>query len=227
MNAEAAMRATERRRAVLGAGVAVILVVVLVAIGAARPPRASVLGTDRLGPDSGERVPDYLARAQDSLIGADTAPRWALVALRAGRDTEAVLGLTGGLRISQVLFHVPLDRVYTPVITVPVPAGAAAVRAAQPAAAGAMDHVQADDDRSRRIAAVSAARLHAGCACVVNLVVRGTLAQLRGLAAQPDVRGVQALPPDAAAGAFAVLPLLPEQTDVVGPGPDDGAVPDH
>ncbi|MEV5650067.1 hypothetical protein AB0L57_17625 [Nocardia sp. NPDC052254] len=209
-----------------GLGALVIVLVVVVALGWARPPRPGAIGTDRLGPDSGERVADYLERAETSLAGGDTDPRWALVTLRAGTTSDAVVGIVVGLRVSQVLYHVSLDRVYTPVITVPVPAGTAALRAAQPAAAGAMDHVRADDDRSRRIAAVSAARLHADCACVVNLVVRGTLAQLRGLASHEAIRSVQALPPDASAGGFAVLPLLPEQLDVVAPGPDDGVVPD-
>ncbi|MGW5519462.1 hypothetical protein [Nocardia africana] len=218
---------SEKWRPALGFGVVVVLLIVVVALGWARPPRTSVLGTDRLGPDSGERVADYLERAHESLSGADTAPRWALVTSSTGLSTDEVVDLGAGLRISQVLYHVPIDRVYTPVITVPVPAGTGALRAAQAAAAGAMDHVQADDDRSRRLAAVLAARLHAGCACAVNLVVRGTQVQLRGVASRTGIRSVQALPPDAAAGAFAVLPLLPEHVDVVAPGPDDGPIPDH
>jgi hypothetical protein len=36
---------------------------------------------------------------------------------------------------------------------------------------------------------------------------------------------VEALPPDAVSGKFAVEPLLPEHIDVVGPLPDDGPVP--
>ncbi|WP_227982971.1 hypothetical protein [Nocardia spumae] len=221
------MTARGRWWAAAGFVVVVALLITVVVLGWARPPRPSVLGTDRLGPDSGEPVADYLDRARESLSGDDAAARWALVTLRTGLGTDDVVDVVAGPRISQLLYHVPIDRVYTPVITVPVPAGAAAARAAQAAAAGAMDHVQADDDRSRRIAAVLAARLRAGCPCAVNLVVRGTLAQLRALAAHSAVRSVQALPPDAAAGAFAVLPLLPEQTDTVTPGPDDGAIPDR
>ncbi|WP_051024509.1 hypothetical protein [Nocardia aobensis] len=222
------MRAVnEKWRAAAGFVVVVVLLIAIVALGWARPPRASILGTDRLGPDSGERVAGYLERAHESLSGADTAPRWALATASTGLTTDAVVDIGAGLRISQVLYHVPIDRVYTPVITVPVPAGTAALRAAQSAAAGAMDHVQADDDRTRRLAAVLAARLHSGCACAVNLVVRGTLAQLRGLASRSGIRSVQALPPDASAGAFAVLPLLPGHVDVVAPGPDDGPIPDH
>ncbi len=216
----------ERWRSAAGFGALVIVAVAVIVLGWAQPPRTAVIATDRLGPDSGEPVTDYLQRAEMSLAGSDTAPRWALVTLRTGLAAEAVADTVAGLRVSQVLYHVPVERVYTPVITVPVPAGAAALRAAQPAAAGAMGHVRADDDRSRRIAAVLTARLRSGCACAVDLVVRGTLAQLRGLASHTAIRSVQALPPDAAAGAFAVLPLLPEQLDTVVPGPDDGVVPD-
>lgn len=218
---------SEKWRPAIGFAVVVLLLIAVAVLGWARPPRASVLGTDRLGPDSGERVADYLERAHETLSGADTAPRWALVTSDTGLSTDAVVDIGAGLRISQVLYHVPIDRVYTPVITVPVPAGTAALRSAQAAAAGAMDHVQADDDRSRRLAAVLAARLHSGCACAVNFVVRGTLAELRGLASRSGIRSVQALPPDASAGAFAVVPLLPEHVDVVAPGPDDGPIPDH
>ncbi|NKY52856.1 hypothetical protein HGA08_21880 [Nocardia vermiculata] len=214
-----------RWRTAAGPVLVAAVVAAVVALGWARPPSSSLVGTDRLGPDSGEPVAAYLDRAHDSLPGGDTGPRWALVTFRTGLSTGAVVNAVAGLRISQVLYHVPIDRVYTPVITVPVPAGEAALRAAQPAAAGAMDHVVTDDDRSRRIAGVLAARLHEGCACVVNLVVRGSLAQLRGLMSHADVRSVQALPADASAGTFAVLPLLPEQVDTVVPGPDDGAVP--
>jgi hypothetical protein len=55
--------------------------------------------------------------------------------------------------------------------------------------------------------------------------VRGTPAELTELAGRADVRAVQALPPDAVSGKFAVEPLLPEYVDVVAPLPDDGPVP--
>ncbi|MDN2502193.1 hypothetical protein FHY52_36725, partial [Nocardia nova] len=119
---------SEKWRPAIGFAVVVVLLIAVVVLGWARPPRASVLGTDRLGPDSGERVADYLERAHESLSGADTAPRWALVTSDTGLNTDAVVDIGAGLRISQVLYHVPIDRVYTPVITVPVPAGTAALR---------------------------------------------------------------------------------------------------
>ncbi len=199
----------------------------IVVLGWANPPRASVIATDRLGPDSGERVADYLARERVSLQGRDTGERWALVAFAAGVAPDDLPKSVAGLRISNVIYHVPIDRVYTPPITVPVPAGDAAAIGSARAAAGALDTSQTSDDRTRRIATVMAARLRAGCPCAVDLVVRGRLDQLRALTACPGIRSVEALPPDAAADAFAVLPLLPEQTDTVAPGPDDGSVPDR
>jgi hypothetical protein len=45
------------------------------------------------------------------------------------------------------------------------------------------------------------------------------------VAGRDGVRAVEALPPDAVSGKFAVEPLLPEYIDVVGPLPDDGPVP--
>ncbi|MBO0855028.1 MAG: hypothetical protein J2P18_14850 [Nocardia sp.] len=218
------MRANPRIAAGLIAA-AVVAVVVLV-LGA-RPPVAPPITTDELGPDSGDRVPDYLARTGATLTGDQHRPRWALVTLKQGIAAADVPEYAGGLRVSQVLLHVPIDRVYTPVITVPVPDHPGAVRAAQDAAAGAMAAQKTEDDRSRRIAAVVASRLRSGCDCVVNLVVRGDLGGLRALAAHSGVRSVEALPPDASAGAFAVRPLLPEQTDLVGPGSHDGVVPDR
>ncbi|WP_280318277.1 hypothetical protein [Nocardia wallacei] len=270
------MRNRLRRTVFAGAVVAAFLLIV--ALGWANPPRAAVVTTDRLGPETGERVDDYLARARNSLTGAgaddaagsdagadadngpdagadagahadagadagahadagadaeahadngadDGAERWALASFGTGVTADRLPEQAAGLRISQVLYHVPLDRVYTPVTAVPVPAGDAAATASIRAAAGAMDYARPADDRAARTAAVVAARLHAGCPCAVAVVVRGTLPQLRDLASHPGIRSVEALPPDAAAGAFAVVPLLPEQLDTATPGPDDGPVP--
>jgi hypothetical protein len=186
-----------------------------------------VIGTDRLGPDSGEKVADYLAQAKDSLRGSDTAEHWAMVAFTAGILPADIPNSVAGLRVSQVIYHVPIDRVYTPPITVPTPADDRAVIDSSRAAAGVLDASRSDDPRTTRIMQVMAARLHTPCPCAVNLIVRGTLAQLRNLSSHTGIRSVQALPPDASAGAFAVFPLLPEQVDTVVPGPDDGPVPDR
>ena len=217
----------ERLRIAGYGGAAVAFVVLIVVLGVANPPVSSVISTDRLGPDSGERVADYLARSHASLAGTDTDEHWAMVSFVAGITPDSIPESVAGLRVSNVVYDVPIDRVYTPPITVPVPAGDAAAIASARAAAGALDNTETSDDRTRRIAAVMAARLHAGCACAVDLVVRGQLDQLRALSTRPGVRAVQALPPDAAAGAFAIVPLLPEQVELAVPGPDDGPVPER
>ncbi|WP_245401286.1 hypothetical protein [Nocardia albiluteola] len=217
----------ERLRIAGFAGAAVAVVVLILVLGWANPPVRSVISTDRLGPDSGEPVADYLARARESLSGTENAEHWALVSFSAGVTPDRIPESVPGLRISNVIYDVPIDRVYTPPITVPVPAGDAAATASATAAAGALENTETSDDRTRRIAAVMATRLHAGCACAVNLVVRGRLDQLRTLTTHAGVRAVQALPPDAAADTFAIVPLLPEQTGLAVPGPDDGPVPDR
>ncbi|MCX4095221.1 hypothetical protein [Nocardia sp. alder85J] len=212
-----------RTAAALGAAAAALLAIVV--LGAATTPKPDVISTDRLGPESGEPVADYLSRSRESLSGTDTAQHWALLSLTTGIGTAAIPEHVAGLRISQVILHVPIDRVYTPPITVPVPAGTAAVLDAQRAAAGTLRYAEPTDDRSRAVTAAMTARLRADCPCVTALVLRGTLPDLRKLAATKDIRAVQALPADASAGTFAVVPLLPEQLDTAVPGPDDGPVP--
>ncbi|MGV9743212.1 hypothetical protein [Nocardia farcinica] len=236
-----------------GVGVVVsaaLLVGFFAVLGVLVPPRESGVGTDRLGPEHGEAVADYRARARQSLDGADTAERWALVSFTAPLPPGQLTGLGAGLRIAQVLYQVPMPRVRTPLTVVPVPAGAAAVLASAEAAASQLrdaldpnaldpDTIDPDaldpdtidrntaDERYRRVLGVAAQRLTDGCACAVGVVVRGPLDRLRTLAENPAVRAVEALPADAIAGRFGVVPLLPEHVDVVAPGPDDGPVPDR
>ncbi|MCZ9329153.1 hypothetical protein [Nocardia farcinica] len=224
---------------------AALLVGFFAVLGVLVPPRESGVGTDRLGPEHGEAVADYRARARQSLDGADTAERWALVSFTAPLPPGQLTGLGAGLRIAQVLYQVPMPRVRTPLTVVPVPAGAAAVLASAEAAASQLrdaldpDTIDPDaldpdtidrntaDERYRRVLGVAAQRLTDGCACAVGVVVRGPLDRLRTLAENPAVRAVEALPADAIAGRFGVVPLLPEHVDVVAPGPDDGPVPDR
>ncbi|WP_330231964.1 hypothetical protein OHA40_05405 [Nocardia sp. NBC_00508] len=205
------------------AAVAVALVALIVALGVLNPPRQDGVSTDRLGPDQGEQVAEYLARARDSLAGSDADQHWALVSFTEPVAPEQIPAHSSGMRIAEVLYRITLLRVQTPLVAVPVPEGiGAAVDSAQYAA---WLLPRPTNDRAARIVAVSAERLRAGCACVVGLVVRGPLAELRNLAARNGIRAVQALPADAVAGSFAVVPLLPEYRDVVLPGPDDGPVP--
>ncbi|MFE6925979.1 hypothetical protein ACFVAV_33550 [Nocardia sp. NPDC057663] len=206
-------------------GAAVVLGVVVVVLGIVNPRPPTGVATDRLGPAQGERIDDYLNESQDSLIGDDTDLHWALVSFTDYLTPQQIPAAAGGLRIAGVIQHVPIDRVQTPVITVATPAGDEPAVKSADAAAGLLTAAQYRDQRSADVARVTQTRLRAGCACTAGLVVRGTLPQLRELAAQPGVRAVQALPADAIAGRFAVAPLLPETTDVVAPTPDDAPVP--
>ncbi|WP_029903334.1 hypothetical protein [Nocardia brasiliensis] len=214
------------RRGLLFGAVVVVVVGLVVLLGVLSPPREAGVFTDRLGPERGEQVADYLARARDSLNGTDDGEHWALVSFTEAVAPEQIPPHSGGLRVAQVLYRVQIPRVQTPLVAVPVPAGDAAAVASADAAAWLLPR-PGPDERSTRIIALSAARLRAGCPCTVGLVLRGPLESLRNLAAQNGVRAVQALPADAVAGRFAVVPLLPDQLDTALPGPDDGPVPDR
>lgn len=215
-----------RTRGVLGGVVAAaLLFVALAVIGHLNPVRQLGVGTDRLGPDSGEQVVDYLARAEASLRSDNTEPRWGSVSFDRELTAQQAYAVADGIRISQVVLRVPLDRVQTPILTVGVPGSERSVLNSTARAASLATESFGAGDRQAQIAAVSQRRLLDGCACVVTLVVRATPAELSELAGRADVRAVQALPPDAVSGKFAVEPLLPEHVDVVGPLPDDGPVP--
>lgn len=212
------------------AAAAVVLAVVILVLGWAKPPVRSVVATDRLGPDGSEPIAAYLDRARESLRGNDSEQHWALISFTTAISADRIPEYASGLRISDVLYHVEIPRVASPVIGVPVPDGEAAALRSVKLAAGVLDHqvlLNGPDTRAGRIAAVAAERLRADCACLVGLAVRGTLDQLRNLAARPDIRAVEALPVDASGGTFAVVPLLPEWQDLAVPGPDDGPVPEN
>jgi hypothetical protein len=205
---------------------AVVLLAVTVVLGLLHPVRRAPVTTDTLGPDNGELVSDYLARAGRSLDETDGGDKhWALVSFTRPVTTDVVRDVAAGTRVSQVLFRVPLDRVQTPLVPVSVAAGDAALARANVLAAGRVQAVTGETDRQAQIAAVSSAELARNCACVIGAVVRGDHDALTALQSAPDVRAVEALGAGAVFGRFAVRPLLPEQTETVVPGPDDGVVP--
>ncbi|MFI5716663.1 hypothetical protein [Nocardia sp. NPDC051750] len=215
------------RAAGFGAAAAVCAVVVVV-LGVTNPPRDEGVSTDRLGPDTGESVAAYLDRARDSLTGADDGNRWALVSFTDYQPPAVLPGLLRDVRVSQVLYQVPLPRVATPPASVQVPAGPATLlRSGADAAWQLADRRRyvADGTRGAQVLDVSIARLRAGCACSPGVVVHASLPQLGDLAGRPGIRAVQALPADAVAERFAVAPLLPDSPDPVAPRPDDGPVP--
>ncbi|WP_245649817.1 hypothetical protein [Nocardia shimofusensis] len=208
--------------------VAVVAVGFFAVLGILNPPRDLGVRTDRLGPENAERVSDYLARAADSLADEDRDDHWALLSFTEPLPPDQLSAHAGGLRIGQVLYQVPIPRVRTPLTTIPVPANETAIRNSAVSAAGLMRSASTgdlSDERYRRILQVSADRLEAGCACAVAIVVRGPVDRLRELGADPAIRAVEALPADAVAGHYGVAPLLPEHTEAVVPGPDDGPVP--
>ncbi|WP_415976905.1 hypothetical protein [Rhodococcus sp. 077-4] len=208
-----------------GVLVAALVVGVLAVIGYLNPVRQLGVSTDRLGPDSGEQVIDYVARAEASLRTDNPETRWASVSFDRELTAEQAYEVAGGVRISQVLLRVPLDRVQTPIVTVGVSGSERSVLNSTARAASLLEESLGASDRQAQIAAVSQRRLLDGCACVVTVVMRGTPVELTDVASRADVRAVQALPPDAVSGKFAVEPLLPEHVDVVAPLPDDGPVP--
>jgi hypothetical protein len=217
---------------------AILVLAVLVAVllsllmSGCASPRAQppVMGTELLGPEQGERVADYLARARHSLPA--TGEVWALVQLDEPVDAGTAAALTEGVRVSRVVYRVPLPRVQTALVTVPLPGQhpAAELREAQLRAGD--ERQQAGEraaangqSRATGVATAEAAELRAGCACVLALLVRADRAGLDAVASRPRVRVIHAATQGLPLPAVAVSPLLPEQRDVVGPVPDDGPVP--
>lgn len=213
----------------LGSGAAVVICAVAVLLlGVANPPADDGISTDRLGPDTGETVAGYLGRARDSLSGPGDGDRWALVSFTGYRPATGLRELLGEVRVSQVLYQVPLPRVVTPLSAVQVPDSEPALtRSGRDAADQLADRRRytVGGTRSARVLDISVARLRTDCACSPAVVVYAPLPRLRELAGRPGVRAVQALPRDAGAERFAVVPLLPDTTDPIGPPPDDGPVP--
>ncbi|MET3954231.1 hypothetical protein ABIE52_001097 [Rhodococcus sp. OAS809] len=212
----------------------VVGVAAVVGVGFANPVPTPPIRTDTLGPDSGEAVPDYLDRARDSVASVD-GPVWALVSFTKALTVDEVITSTSsvqvpgaevsGVRVSRVMFRVPIERVQTPLMSVPVPDNDEAVRRSPGVAATRLVSLGGDTDRQQQVALASAKQLSAGCACAVGVLVRATPEGLEAIEHDSNVRAVEALPSDASPWLAAVRPLLPEYVDVAAPGPDDGPVP--
>lgn len=185
-------------------------------------------GGQRLGPEPGEPVAAYLRRAGTSLPTGHS-PRWALVQLDDYLTPERAAALTRGVRLSRVVFRVPLPRVQTALVTRDLPGQHPVTELAgaqQSAAAQRLDASRtAPPGRRAAIDTAEAAQLRRGCACVLALLVYGDGAALRTVATRPGARAVQAALPDTSIQDLAISPLLPEQADVAGPVPDDGPAP--
>lgn len=212
----------------------VVGVAAVVGVGFANPVPTPPITTDTLGPDSGEAVPGYLERARDSVASVD-GPVWALVSFTKALTVDEVITSTSsvqvpgaevsGVRVSRVMFRVSIERVQTPLMSVPVPDNDEAVRRSPGVAATRLISLGGDTDRQQQVALASAKQLSAGCACAVGVLVRATPEGLEAIEHDSNVRAVEALPSDASPWLAAVRPLLPEYVDVVAPGPDDGPVP--
>jgi hypothetical protein len=223
--------------------VAVLLVVLLgtawVAGSQQDGPDGVATSTDtvRLGPDAGEEVTAYLARTAVLPDPADPSARLALVQFDAGLTPAAAAPAVGTATPLEAVVRVPFPRVQTALREVdlqPAPPEAA-LRAALTTAAGQATQDAAVAPAGTRRAAVAAAEATAlgrpDCGCVVAVVVRVAPTDVAALRAAPGVRALQVAPPGTARTRLAVSPLLPEQGPgradgaVVGPVPDDGAVP--
>jgi len=220
---------------------ATLLAVLLVALGLAvvvagqrgEPPPAG--GMERLGPEFGEPVADYLRRAAGSLPPpgddqADGEQVWALVQLDGYLTPGPAAELIQGARLSQVVLRVALPGVQTALVFREVPGQHPAAELAAAVRAAGLDRDRAaaqapPGSRQAAVAATEAARLRAGCACVLALLVRADPAVLGALTGRSGVRAVHAADPDIPRQGLSVAPLLPEQRDVVGPILDDGPVP--
>lgn len=198
----------------------------LYVVGRLNPAPTPPVTGDVLGPDSGEQVTAYIARSQESLSGPDDE-RWSLVSLVAPMSATAVWSLMQQTpaMVSQSIFNVPIDRVQTPTAVVPSGNTEESFVASSRVAAEVVIARSTGTDRANAVGQVAAERLRDGCVCVVGVVIRAKPDRLRVLADAAGVRAVQALPGDASAGLFSVVPLLPQMETVVGPTPDDGPIP--
>ncbi len=186
-----------------------------------------VTGVQRLGPEAGEPVADYLGRARASLP-AGSSPQWALVQLEDYLTPAPAAELARGVRLSRVTIRVPLPRIQTALITRDLPGQRPVAELTEALRSAAADRAAvASQQRGRPAAraAAEAAQLRTSCACVVALLVFGDGDALRVVAARPGVRAVQAALPDTRIQDLAISPLLPEQLERAGPVPDDGPLP--
>lgn len=198
----------------------------LLLVGILNPPIQRAISTDRLGPENGESVAAYLDRSRESHFAATGSdPHWALVSFGRAVAVDRVRDMAGSMRISQIFFRVPLDRVQTPVVSVAVGASDAALVRASESASQQLRRRVGSDERAQRILDHSSRRLSAGCECVVGVLVRGASEALIAVSGDLEVRAVEILGPDVPYGQFAVRPLLPEHRGVVAPGPDGGPIP--
>jgi hypothetical protein len=196
----------------------------------------------RLPPSGGAAVPALV----QFVDGQDEA---SAARLLGAADTPAGGAPPGGRAAPvtpvRAVFRVPLPRVQTALRFEPLPpvddadpvAGVQrrfvlARRAAQRDAAAEAGRLSGRAAALARYEAAAltlpaggAAAAGPGCRCLLAVLVTGDRAGLTRLAAQPRVRAVDAAPEGTPPAGVALSPLLPEQTRVAAPVPDDGPVP--
>lgn len=160
----------------------------------------------------------------------------ALVQFDAALDGPGAASSLVGIRPVTVVFRVPLARVQTalrfqPLSPVDDPDPVATTRRQLGLAQAAAQRAAAADSarligRPARVAAAEAGALDApGCRCVLAVLVTADRSGIESLIDRPGVRAVDAAPVGTPVTGVALAPLLPEQTTVAGPVPDDGPVP--
>lgn len=235
------------RRPIWPALLCVLLVLVGVAWVAGRqslrgaPDRPASLDAFRLGPDSGAPVASYLAGLPARWPAPGAPPVPALVQFGTEQDPASVARLVASADPVTAVFRVPLPRVQTalrfeplPAVDLADPVGGTERRLAltrQSAARDAAAEAGRLTGRAASVARYEAAVLAgttskpAPCRCVLAVLVVGDRAALSGLAGRPEVRAVDAAPEGIPPTGVALAPLLPEQTQLAAPAPDDGPVP--
>lgn len=205
-------------------------------VGSGAPPAS--LDAVRLGPEPGRAVGDYLAALPAQLPPPGAPPVPALVQLDEELTPgDAVRLLAGaGVTPEQVVLRVVLPRVQTALrferlapVDLPDPSAALARRlalAGQAAHRAASAEAVSVTGRQAALARYEAAALSDPSGrTVLAVLVLGDRTALLGLAARPGVRAIDAAPEGTPADGVALAPLLPEQTRVAGPVPDDGPIP--
>lgn len=154
----------------------------------------------------------------------------------AAGSSGAPTGARTAARPVTAVFRVPLPRVQTALRFQPLPAvtdsdPAAGLRRRLTLAQSAAQRAAVADaarlrGRSSEVAAAESAALgRSDCRCLLAVLVSGERTALEAVAARPGVRAVDAAPSGTPDDGVALAPLLPEQTRIAGPIPDDGPVP--
>jgi hypothetical protein len=227
-NPIAARHVRPRPRLLPGVALVCVAALAVLAVWSGNRPQAPIDETvgdvARVGVVGGDAVSRYVARSGDeltTLAGESVDPVWALVGLDDYADPAALEWLFADYTVARVIVRVPLPDVQTQMVTLvvdtlqrDVPAGMRRIAAEKqklaagaPGLSGALEQREADAYSDL-------------CACAYAAVVRGAPARLRALADRPGIRVVDPAPEVTRLDRAVFVPLLPEQTTVVGPPPD-------